>query len=1156
MTESKIIPGQESSGQEKSNEKNQEQNRWNKIVAIELGLPTSEEGSSEKENDEQGDANFVTRPPKDICGLALSGGGIRSATFNLGLLQGLNRHKILEQFDYLSTVSGGGYIGGFWTAWRSRNQNSGRLFPGSQRPENTAADTETGSEESVFRHLREFSNFLVPRLGLFSVDTGRIVASFLAAVIPSLIFTVFTLTLLLSFYKILIMGFEGVLFDPPTDILRFVGILAGFITIIVLAGSEAIWPERLTLFQIIIYILIGFGTALLVACFALYFYLSINTDVLLPVVWAGVAAILFVLKWLLSRVIINFEWQTIISTISRISSRLLYAAAVWMVFWGVWWSAEITYEFLKGQEGIVAVITSVLAVISGIFARIQLLIGRSSVKPQEEAFTSRLKPYVPQVLAYVAAGILFVMAGVLLIALFNILIPWEPQIGEWVLFKIYYVEAFMVFALGVSLVGILLMMITMEPNQVSLHNFYRSRIARAYLGASLDTSDQIEDKNGKYKGRRFVEEREEDDRPLTKCNKDRPLHLICCAANDLGSKNVMSTLYRGAESSVLSPKAFSVGSTWKPWDKLPFQSPSLGASLTASAAALNSHMGSMSMRLGPAVRFLMTALNLRLGLWWPSPEGKGKSWIRKIFPGWAFFREMLGLSSVKGNELFLSDGGHFENLALYELIRRHARYVIVSDCGMDSDVLFDDFGNLVRKVRADFGVEIQIDLSPLKPGKEGYSRQCMVAGDIHYPGGDTGILLFFKPTLTGNEPADVMQYHNRNSRFPHESTGDQFYDEAQWEAYRKLGEHAAETALGSIMKKLKGVSVSGEEELKRRMFTQARRDWLPTPKGYADRVSRFTSKVAELDALLTDSNCHTLQAEVFKEVPELDSQMKTGEAPKREAGSGNNGNGAMAQNGETGRALQIIRRAVHFMEEVYLHENLEKNHNHPLYVGTMNYFARWTLAPTFRMWWPVVKSMYPQQFTRFIEAHYNLKAADPSASIGVVNQVEGFAAVSWDENRTLRDHEHIVQYSLNLRNRDKVYTISAAFVILAKKGSIAVWKSDELRVPPGLWATGIGSDFVSQLLKSELFENNTGDVKPVLANEILVRIAIGEHEDPAKLRSRANEIYFYRSAGFREVTNRVAEEILESNGLLEYYTTSDEQQGKKGLQSKWMYLSV
>lgn len=201
------------------------------------------------------------------------------------------------------------------------------------------------------------------------------------------------------------------------------------------------------------------------------------------------------------------------------------------------------------------------------------------------------------------------------------------------------------------------------------------------------------------------------------------------------------------------------------------------------------------MEWGPAVTFLLTAFNLRLGLWLPHPS----QWYRKRsprpwLPGWPFFQELFSFSQAGGPRVHLSDGGHFENVSVYELVRRHCRYILACDCGADPDVAFDDFSNAVRRVREDFGVEIVVDLAPLRPGADGLAAQPMVAGDIHYPDGDIGVLLVLKPTLTGNEPVDILQYKRRNSAFPQETTGDQFYDAAQWESYRRLGQHAVHSA--------------------------------------------------------------------------------------------------------------------------------------------------------------------------------------------------------------------------------------------------------------------------------------------------------------------------------------------------------------------------
>ncbi len=162
-------------------------------------------------------------------------------------------------------------------------------------------------------------------------------------------------------------------------------------------------------------------------------------------------------------------------------------------------------------------------------------------------------------------------------------------------------------------------------------------------------------------------------------------------------------------------------------------------------------------------------------------------------------------------------------------MRRHCRFILLSDCGADPDRAFDDFGNAVRRVREDFGVEIKIDVSPLRPGTgsgERLSRQPMVAGDIYYPptepdgDGDVGILLYVKPTLTGDEPADITQYARRNERFPHETTLDQFYDEAQWESYRRLGEHVVEEALRPVR------AWTGNPA---QLFLRARYNWPPLP---------------------------------------------------------------------------------------------------------------------------------------------------------------------------------------------------------------------------------------------------------------------------------------------------------------------------------------
>src|SRR5262249_4502608 len=144
-----------------------------------------------------------------------------------------------------------------------------------------------------------------------------------------------------------------------------------------------------------------------------------------------------------------------------------------------------------------------------------------------------------------------------------------------------------------------------------------------------------------------------------------------------------------------------------------------------------------------------------------------------------------------------SDGGHFDNLGVYELVRRRCRYVVVSDASEDGRHAFDDLSGLIRKVRVDFGIRIEIDLGVLRPSGE--PRRCRwhcAVGRIRYddvdPGAAPGTLVYLKPSLTGDEPADLLNYAGAHPAFPHQSTGDQFYNESQLESYRALGQHVAE----------------------------------------------------------------------------------------------------------------------------------------------------------------------------------------------------------------------------------------------------------------------------------------------------------------------------------------------------------------------------
>jgi hypothetical protein len=236
----------------------------------------------------------------------------------------------------------------------------------------------------------------------------------------------------------------------------------------------------------------------------------------------------------------------------------------------------------------------------------------------------------------------------------------------------------------------------------------------------------------------------------------------------------------------------------------------VGTAMSISGAAASPNMGYHSV---PSLALLMTFFNVRLGFWAGNPRNS-KTCTRpgpKIGLG-QLLRELFGLTNDNARYVYLSDGGHFENLGIYELVKRRCKYIVACDAGADPDYSFDDLGNAIRKCREDIGVEIELDTAPLIPkssGKKGdksgkkQTRQHCVVGTIHYdmadpadptdPTGNKGIFVYIKASLTGDEPADVLNYQTGHETFPHQSTADQWFSESQFESYRRLGQHIVET---------------------------------------------------------------------------------------------------------------------------------------------------------------------------------------------------------------------------------------------------------------------------------------------------------------------------------------------------------------------------
>jgi hypothetical protein len=241
--------------------------------------------------------------------------------------------------------------------------------------------------------------------------------------------------------------------------------------------------------------------------------------------------------------------------------------------------------------------------------------------------------------------------------------------------------------------------------------------------------------------------------------------------------------------------------------------PFLGTAMAASGAAVSPNMG---YHTRPGVAALLALFNVRLG-WWTGNPRSPKGWC-KYAPGAGYLLKEL-FSSVTADDtyVYLSDGGHFENLGLYELVRRRVPFIIAVDADADADYGFDNLGNAVEHCRRDFGVEIQIQAAKdMAKGKHtGQRKRHYALGRIVYPPGpepQTGVLLYIKSSLTGDEPADVLAMVNDYKNFPNDSTANQFFNESLFESYRALGEHMMDTVFDDAQSKAKDNTPKLEEK--------------------------------------------------------------------------------------------------------------------------------------------------------------------------------------------------------------------------------------------------------------------------------------------------------------------------------------------------------
>ena len=823
--------------------------------------------------------------------LCLSGGGIRSATFALGVLQGLARCGLLGKFHYLSTVSGGGYIGGWLAAWILRAKDG--LDEVSKNLAAPREDTRPNPEPTQLQNLRSYSNYLSPRLGLLSADTWTLVATYLR----NLLLNWFVLIPLLAAVLTIPWIYLAVLLKyPPPYTLVTLGLGVACLVIGVAymgrnlpSGGRAHGTEKRFLWVCLLPIFLG---AVLMtihwAWFTNYggktpewpFWPGGEPSTLPPFLCLGIAV--HVIAWAFSLLRVNgfriLEFLAVIAS-GAIGGVLLWVGAIKLFpqplavaelyccfaiplvvglflvalicFAGLssrwtgdpdreWWARANGWLLILAAgwmvvSGLVVfgpfLLNWAVSAITGVIAGIVTIVaGRSGGIPANRKQTAKSGPIaliLSKASSFAAMIFIAVLVILIVVAMTSAVEAIAPDLGvTWNLDAKSYVLGSVVtyvnvllytpwwlvlaVALALALIGIA-MACVINPNRFSLHAMYRDRLIRAYLGAS----------NRDRKPNPFTGF-DENDNPrmhalwLREKFGGKLMPVVNIALNLVhGSK--LAWQERKATSFTVSPLhcgSFEVGyrrtnaapgqlygseEEAKP-PKVPIyggeEGISLGTAIAISGAAASPNMGYHS---SPLVTFILTLLNVRLGAWLGNPGPAGDKTFHLGYPKLGvrpIIAEAFGLTDETNPYVYLSDGGHFENLGLYEMVLRRCHYIVVSDAGQDPICSFSDLGGAVRKIRIDLG--IPIDFGPMsifarsrrkKQNKIG--RSCAI-GRIRYSEVDgrdvkDGILIYIKPACYGEEPRDIYEYFKSNTLFPHESTSDQFFSESQFESYRKLG---------------------------------------------------------------------------------------------------------------------------------------------------------------------------------------------------------------------------------------------------------------------------------------------------------------------------------------------------------------------------------
>ncbi len=547
-----------------------------------------------------------------------------------------------------------------------------------------------------------------------------------------------------------------------------------------------------------------------------------------------------------------------------------------------------------------------------------------------------------------------------------------------------------------------------DINEFSMHLFYRNRLIRPYLGASR-----------KREHIPFTGFDPEDDLPLYKlCRKRRipgdrrrrlykgPLPVLNTTLN-LASGSQLAWQERKAISFFFTPLYYGFdrgrvgesGGAFRPTRKTGGGAPvTLGTAMAISGAAVNPNMGYHS---SPALAFLLTVFNTRLGWWFRNPAREsGWDGGGPIFSLAALLSELVGVTGASSKFVNLADGGFFDNLGLYELVRRRCRFVLVCDAEADPDLEFNALGNAIRKCRSDFGIDIEIDVDPIRrDAATGFSTWHCAVGTIHYGRVDQdapkGTLVYLKASLTGDEPQDLLNYARRFPGFPHESTADQWFGESQFESYRKLGYHqgielfraaGVEPSVEGGETREPSKLVSHAREFGKRsinvesVFVGLRQAWYPPSTRVASSFTRHSKLLDEIfERMRKDSSLAFLDEQIYVEIAEWKGGRPVlAAAPASAGGDGAKDRPVDGKPEEIGeeqlrQGFYLCNSMIQLMENVYLDLGLEHEWRHPDNRGWMNLFLHWSWAQMFRQTWAISASTYGARFQTFCQRRLGLE---------------------------------------------------------------------------------------------------------------------------------------------------------------------------------------